>query len=59
MCLSVVYTCVQYKEESILLYHGYRVFPGVKAAGGVVLTTHPPLVYRGSRKRVELYRYSP
>jgi hypothetical protein len=24
-----------------LLYNGYRVFPGGKAAGGVALTTHP------------------
>ena len=26
-----------------LLYNGYRVFPGDKAAGGAVLTTHPHL----------------
>ena len=26
-----------------LLYNGYRVFPGDKAARGVVLTTHPHL----------------
>ena len=27
----------------ILLYNGYRVFPGDKATGGVVLTAHPHL----------------
>jgi hypothetical protein len=26
-----------------LLYNGYRVFPGGKAAGGVALTTHHPI----------------
>jgi hypothetical protein len=30
-----------------------------KGGRGVVLTTHPNLVYRGSRKRVELYLYLP
>jgi hypothetical protein len=29
-----------------LLYNGYRVFTGGKAAGGVVLTTHPHLAQR-------------
>ena len=30
-----------------------------KGGRGVVLTTHPHLVCRGSRKRIELYLYSP
>jgi hypothetical protein len=33
-------------------------FPGVKSGRGVTLTTHTLLVLR-SRKRVELYLYSP
>ena len=40
---------------------GQRV-PGLSRGQGgrsVVLTTHPHLVCRGSRKRVELYLYSP
>jgi hypothetical protein len=41
-----------------LLYNGYRVFPGVESGRGVTLTPHPLLVPR-SRKRVELYLYSP
>jgi hypothetical protein len=32
-----------YWQKPALLYNGYRVFPGGKAAGGVVLTTHPHL----------------
>ena len=32
---------------------------GGKGGRGVLLTTHPHLVCRGSRKRVELYLYSP
>ena len=31
---------------SSLLYNGYRVFPGGKAAGGVAMTTHPNLAPR-------------
>ena len=27
-----------------LLYHGYRVFPGVESGRGVTLTSHPLLV---------------
>ena len=42
-----------------LLYNAYRVYPEGKGGRSVVLTTHPHLVYRGSRKRVELYLYSP
>ena len=33
-----------------LLYNGYRVFPGGKSAGGVVLTIHPHLQCRGFKK---------
>jgi hypothetical protein len=35
------------------------LFPGSKGGRGVVLTTHPHLVCRGSRKSVKLYLYSP
>ena len=42
-----------------LLYNGYLVFHGGKGGRGVVMTTHPNLLCRGSRKRVELYLCSP
>ena len=29
-------------DRPILLYNGYRVFPGVKSDWGVTLTPHPP-----------------
>ena len=41
-----------------LLHNGYLVFPGGKAAGGVVLITHPTSKRRG-HERVGLYLYSP
>ena len=41
-----------------LLYNGYRVFPGGKAAGAQLLTTPSPSKCRG-QERVGLYLYSP
>ena len=41
---------------SSLLYNGFRVFPGGKAAGCGV--DHPPLSSAEVKERVELYIYS-